>query len=973
MSTPSWITPAGIIGVYPADIPMSYKLQAAVVGATITDYKLLSGALPPGLSLRSDGKISGTPIVVTQNEEYTFVARVTASNGTIKDRTFILEISGESAPSFITPAGALLTTEDSVWIELPILYNNPIENNPVSLRVLQGQLPPGLEINEFGLIRGYPLPPTTVINLPRILTTATATDSTNNTLSLLSTSGLRANRPVVFSGTSLGGLILGDTYYVKEVINATQITLTSIPDGDILVLETSVGFMDVEFPAVQVGDYSKAQYSFTLDLTSPNGGDRATYTITVVNQNLSVSQGGPGKTEGTRLPTIFNTRPPTYDIDIDRLNYGYYVLPPAGFSKDISGNLVDMPGLTYDPDQEAYIGQFQSDSFFSFHLLGHDFDNIPLTYSFAGIDYSWMSADTTTGWVYGDPSVALDSIEEFSFSVRVSKVLGSVSYDSPLFNFVFKVANNIDSDVVWTTPSNLGIFYNSAISTAKIEAMADVPLTYELVSGSLPPNLTFTSDGEIMGTIAYQPTDKFEEPNTDATFTFSIKASAVDSSLSDIITATKTFTMTVRQLFADPTDDLYIKCMPNANGRLIIDSLLDDTYLIPNNFLYRPNDANFGKAEDVIYAHAYGINSNDIQAYIDATKKNHYWRNITLGELSTAIARDEDGNVLYEVVYSNVIDNLMKYDRDNGVDYRYAVSVSEDIYWPRFIDLNLGPWYTSSTEIYTSYIFAQDAYMITNFTEFDMLTQDGIPLLINGGIPLFNTNLTPGYARILYPNSLDNMRKRVEQELGFSNDFRKLPLWMTSQQYDGNTLGYTPAWVICYTKPAEPIIAEATETLANNNLILLSSVEGMLVGKKIVFTGNTFGNVLSNVVYYVKSIGATGYPNAITVSSTLGGRALTLIDETGTMTATFDPGSYAEIIKERIENDWSYQLNLVDFQIDRFSVDKKLTYDYGSDLRPPAWIDYPSATPTPDPEDSENFYVLFPQKTILPTKTQYNL
>jgi len=29
----------------------------------------------------------------------------------------------------------------------------------------------------------------------------------------------------------------------------------------------------------------------------------------------------------------------------------------------------------------------------------------------------------------------------------------------------------------------------------------------------------------------------------------------------------------------------------------------------------------------------------------------------------------------------------------------------------------------------------------------------------------------------------------------------KLPLWMTSQQTDGRVLGFTPAWVMCYTKP----------------------------------------------------------------------------------------------------------------------------------------------------------------------------
>jgi hypothetical protein len=35
-----------------------------------------------------------------------------------------------------------------------------------------------------------------------------------------------------------------------------------------------------------------------------------------------------------------------------------------------------------------------------------------------------------------------------------------------------------------------------------------------------------------------------------------------------------------------------------------------------------------------------------------------------------------------------------------------------------------------------------------------------------------------------------------------------------------------------------------------------------------------------------------------------------------------------------------------------------------------SWLNYPSATPTPNPIDSEDFYVIFEQKTILPNQTQ---
>jgi hypothetical protein len=981
MSHPiTWITPAGLIGVYPAGIAMQYKVEAITTGATITNYKIISGNLPNGLIFRDDGKISGTPATVSTDSSSTFVVRVTNSANEISDRTFSISISGVATPVITTPAGTIDSNLfDSTWFEFPILYTNPLPDNPVSFRVLQGLLPPGLEINEFGLIRGYADPPIKTVNLQEVNTIAVATDGNNNFITVLSTFGFRPNRPITFSGTSFGGIVpynvqtnTGQIYYVKEVINATQITICLIPEGPVVVLNTDTGFMDVNLRQISVGDPTKIQYNFTIELSSPIGSDTASYTITVVNQTLAVSQGGPGYTVDTRIPTILNTRPPTYNIDANTSDYGYYVLPPAGFSKSISGNTVDMPGLTYDPNQDAYIGQFQSDTFFSFHVLGYDFDNVELTYQFLSKPV-WLTANTSTGWIYGDPSISSDSIEEFSFQVRVYKTIGGIDYYSSVFNFIFKIANDIDGEIIWETPSNLGTFKNGSISYQDIVATSDVPLLYSLDFGSLPPNLELLTNGQIIGTIAYQPNTIFEEPNANTVFTFTANAYAQDANLANVIYSTKTFTMTVNQNNIEPTDNLYIKCTPNSEDRIIIASLLSNTYLIPDNYLYRSDDQNFGKATDVVYAHAFGIDSSNLEEYIEATQKNHYWRNITLGSLGTAVARDSEGNILYEVVFSNVIDNLMKYDPEYGVDYRFATSIDEEIFWPRFIDLNLGPWYVSSTDIYTSYIFAQDATIITDFREYNLLTQSGIPLILNQGVPLFNTNLSPGYARILYPNSLKNMRERVEQELGVSYDPDKLPLWMTSQQLDGNTLGFTPAWVIAYTKPPELIINTATQTISDLNAIVLSSKEGIVPGRQIIFTGNTFGNILSNQVYYVKSIVVPGYPTAITISKTKDGATYPLYSETGSMTATFNPGSYAEIIKERIENDWDFTLNQIDFKIDRFTVDKQITYDYNNFLQPNVWVEYPSATPEPDPADSQNFYVLFPQKTILPNKTQYNL
>lgn len=1116
MSHPvTWVTSAGLLGVYPAAISLSLKVVAlAEPPYSIVDYVIISGSLPDGLSFRDDGLIYGTPITATSDKIFTFVVRVNSTDGQstyVKDRTFSMEISGEATPSLIPSAE--FTIYDSIWYTQQIAYNNPLPNNPVTLRVISGSLPPGLEMNPEGngLIRGYPEPPITTVNLPLVESTITSVSATNNYITAISTMGFSVNRPIIFSAT-IANIEDNKVYYIKEVINENQFTITTVPNGIIFDINESASFfVDVSLPQISVGQPTKRQYTFTVDLSSPAGNDRQNYTITIVNQNLSTSQGGPGYTAGSRTPVILNTRPQTYNIKADNINYGYYVLPTNG----------EITGATYNPSEAAYIGQFQSDNYFSFHVLGYDYDNLELSYSFSNLP-NWIIADTTTGWIYGDPTVAADTIEEFSFVVNVSKNNGGILISSSNFNFTFRISNGLDGNVEWISDQNLGSIYNATISYKNIVATSDVELVYELWSGSLPPNLTLNELGELRGVVSYQPTDNYQEINSSETFLFLVKAynpdllkevnvtlleqgqryfitslgttdfstvgatqvnanqivggktyfinylgntdfteiGAVEVTAGNLVigkeyiikstgttdfsvigapqtfgagtiftatgsgtgtgivleteffannpatgtgtayeqmfyaTATGTgsgtantyliysdreFNLTVEQVYDIPTDNLYIKCTPNLGDRNILATLLDNNLLIPQHYLYRPNDPYFGKARDITYGHAYGIYSSDLQEYIEAVQKNHYWKNVTLGELSTAVAKDENGKIIYEVVYSNVIDNLQKYDPNKGVDYRYSTSISEEVIWPRFIDLNLGPWYTSETDIYTSYIFNQDAVLITELRSFNILTQTGIPILINGGIPTFYTSLTPGYTRQLYPNSLDNMRNRVEQVLGANYNFRLLPKWMTSQQNDGNTLGYTPAWVIAYTKPVELIETQATETFAKTTLkpahVVVTSTEGFVVGRPIVFTGNTFGNIVDGFVYYIKEI-LSSTEIVLTTSITYDDNDnpvpgnVYLLDNGnselfGPMTVSFDPVSYAKIIKEKIEKNWNYTLNEIDFDIDRFTVNKAITYDYDAKLSPGAWLEYPSATPTPDPIDSENFYVIFPRGNIL--------
>jgi len=834
---PVWNTPVGSIGTYPSTIPMTFQLSATPTLPAVTlTYEILSGSLPTGLSLNEDGLIFGTPVLVSNDISYDFVVRATDNYQNIKDRTFSLTVSGSAVPQFTTPTGTLITTLDSTWIEIPVEYSNPISSNPVSIRLIQGQLPPGVEVNNSGLIRGYAEPPILSLNLPLITTAAVATNS--NTIVCVTTDGFRIGRPIIFTGTEFGGITANQTYYINSIIDETTFTISTTVNGGVYTLSDAVGFMNITLPTISVGQPTIQTYSFTLKLESPLGSDIESYFITVINQNASPTDGGPGYPPNTRIPTIYNTRPPTYNISANEQNYGYYVLPP------------DSDGYTYQPSEIAYIGKITSDNYFSFRILGNDFDGSPLEYVFADLPLG-LTGDSVTGWINGYPVIADNSISDFTFSVAVRKAT-KPEITTPSFNFGFRIRNDIVGDIEWITPTNLGQVDNGTVSTSKVQAVSDVTLQYRLVSGLLPPNLTLLGNGEISGVVAYQPTSTFLAPNSTTDFTFTIQAYSPQF---PIVQSSRTFTLSVYQEYGQPTDTLYIKCTPSISDRHLLASLLNNNTFIPEEYLYRPQDPYFGKSTSIVYEHAFGIYASNFDEYVAAITKNHYWRQITLGELKTAVARNDDGDIIYEVVYSQVVDNLVN---------PQGQSISEEIFWPRFIPLELGPWYTSVTDIYTSYVQAPNGQQ-------------------------FYTSLTPGFARTLYPNSLPNMRERVGQELGQEYNFRLLPKWMTSQQLNGSTLGYTPAWVICYTLPG-----------------------------------------------------------------------------------------FAETIKNNINNNWidpilntPYTLNTINFKIDRFTVDKSTTFNYDKNVSPPAWTGLPSASPTPNPLDSKDFYVLFPRETILPNRTQY--
>ncbi len=118
------------------------------VGFTFT---LLSGALPSGLTLAANGRISGTVAAAAQDENYTFTVRVTNEIGSA-DREFTMLVEHNIAPVWTTAAGNLLTTLANNAVEIALAATDA-NGTPLTYSAVT-PLPAGLTLSPQGLITG---------------------------------------------------------------------------------------------------------------------------------------------------------------------------------------------------------------------------------------------------------------------------------------------------------------------------------------------------------------------------------------------------------------------------------------------------------------------------------------------------------------------------------------------------------------------------------------------------------------------------------------------------------------------------------------------------------------------------------------------------------------------------------------------------------------------------------------------------
>lgn len=749
MSQPIWQTPAGSLGTVPQGVYYRNQLNAVDPELGTVTYQAIAGTLPDGIQFSVNGLLAGVLAGVPTAEgkikdtEDKFTVRAYSNSipPRIADRTFSLTVTGNFVPVWITPVGQIASYYTSQEVNFQFEF---IDTNPnVIVQLAAGSLPGGLRLSPAGLLTGYVQPPVDI------------------------------DSPAGYEETPQ------DTKPYDFIVSAQS-----------------------------------TNYQFSLEITDGVNSSLRTFTIFVYNRQQLTADDTIFTADNTfitadetteQAPFITNSDPSDLGLYRSDNYYAYqfigenYTGMPITYALSATQGTATPPGLALDPNTGWLYGyipnQGATETSYAFNIAVYQTEfvgtSISVTATTTGTNYITCNSTeqigvgqpivftgTAFGGIIADPQTvyyvyAVISATQFQITttptsatpVPLSTAAGTMAANlvvaSRPYPFDLTITGPVDNQVVWLTASDLGTIVNGSTSILSVVAEANdgTPLHYRLKSGAynqLPQGLELLPSGDIVGRVSFDTFaldlgattfDKSIVLNRnisslgttfDSTFIFTINA--FDPLNPNVISVFKTFTVKVFREYNRPYQNLYIKAMPPQADRAVVADLLADTDIFVPAYIYRPTDPNFGKSKGVNYIHAYGLAPDTLDRYVESLYLNHYWKNLILGEISTARAVDPiTGEVIYEVIYSKIIDTLVN---------NAGQSVSKIVTLPYAID---------------------------------------------------NPAISADPITSVYPNSLVNMRDQVIDLVGQIST--TLPLWMTSKQSDGRVLGFTPAWVMCYTTP----------------------------------------------------------------------------------------------------------------------------------------------------------------------------
>jgi len=435
--------------------------------------------------------------------------------------------------------------------------------------------------------------------------------------------------------------------------------------------------------------------------------------------------------------------------------------------------------------------------------------------------------------------------------------------------FEVRVIGEIDSNIKWITPADLGKINANFTSTLKLIAETTVPDTamlYSVKKGKLPFGLLLDYDGEIIGEAR-----QFGTADKPGLTIFENKAVTWDGSLPGDTTFDRSYKFTVeardrfgytaieREFTLDVVDlnqtqytDIYMRPMLSDLQRKYYKDFISNPEVFTPSRIYRPGDTTFGIQTNLDMLVFAGAEATTTDKFVAAAAKGHKRKKYVLGEIKSAVAKlSATSDTLYEVVYIDVKDpaNSTVLNKKTATSFKtaskekitvdsvqYAAVDDATRFRAGYNELAVG---TRSTvrfvvsqldEITVDTRAPSEEQLNVDNQDFEVTVRDNgngvvglVTVLLQKGDsepyrfrPKTNTiktdsnaiNVSQSTDSIKYISSIDNMRANIKTVGDEERNY--LPLWMRTAQTGFEELDYVTAIPICYCKPGE------SATIMNN-------------------------------------------------------------------------------------------------------------------------------------------------------------